>query len=458
MISYDPRFGREYVYHHSSDEEMEVFFRPSFDLHTIREASIEELEALSDTSIESSASLKDQERSLEDDHKESNIENPPAVPIPRARKINQMNQRKPVYHEELVILSGFLENDQSEIKQNSTICNEEITGNSTTAIFNDGKRAPNDGELPDVVKGTESPEPLEILTEDDFWSDDELEEAFKHKIPTEDFEYSGQNRAVQFQGPEQHNDQNEETIEKQQLSVRKMDWSVQKQEKFIDDDKSILKKQKDIKTEPEMNTNKYEPLKHSIEQKEVNKVQDKHNNISKPICEEEEMESKKSPNKDQFVEKKSKMTPKVQENPQTVLEVESSVQKEDISVQHNPQVFMNPIEAHHHAKIRDIMLQATDNFKHVIQPHEEEENQTVPKTLKSIPIENEELEDFRRGTRQRSTIRRKKRVEQTESLRRIRQPSNAKNPGRKITFIDIKTWEERNKERSLENIVLCYSF
>ena len=430
---------------------MEVFFRPSFDLHTIREASIEELEALSDTSIESSASLKDQERSLDVFHKDSNIENPPAVPIPRARKINQMNQGKPVYHEELVILPGFLENDQSEIKHNSTISNEEITGNSTTAIFNDGKRAPNDAELPDVVKGTESPEPLEILTEDDFWSDDELEEAFKHKIPNEDFEYFGQNRAVQFQGPEQHNDQNEEMIEKQKLSV-------QKQEKGIDNDKSIVQKQKDIKTEPEMNTNKYEPQNHIIEQSEVNKVQDKHNNISKPICEVEEMESNKSPNKDQFVEKKSKMTPKVQENPQTVLEVESSVQKEDIFVQHSSQAFINPIEAHHHAKIRDIMLQATDNFKHVIQPHEVEENQTVPKTLKSIPIENEELEDFRRGTRQRSTIRRKKRVEQTESLRRIRKPSNAKNPGRKNAFIDIKTWEERNKERSLDNIVLCYSF
>ena len=430
---------------------MEVFFRPSFDLHTIREASIEELEALSDTSIESSASLKDQERSLDVFHKDSNIENPPAVPIPRARKINQMNQGKPVYHEELVILPGFLENDQSEIKHNSTISNEEITGNSTTAIFNDGKRAPNDAELPDVVKGTESPEPLEILTEDDFWSDDELEEAFKHKIPNEDFEYFGQNRAVQFQGPEQHNDQNEEMIEKQKLSV-------QKQEKGIDNDKSIVQKQKDIKTEPEMNTNKYEPQNHIIEQNEVNKVQDKHNNISKPICEVEEMESNKSPNKDQFVEKKSKMIPKVQENLQTVLEVESSVQKEDIFVQHSNQAFINPIEAHHHAKIRDIMLQATDNFKHVIQPHEVEENQTVPKTLKSIPIENEELEDFRRGTRQRSTIRRKKRVEQTESLRRIRKPSNAKNPGRKNAFIDIKTWEERNKERSLDNIVLCYSF
>ena len=430
---------------------MEVFFRPSFDLHTIREASIEELEALSDTSIESSASLKDQERSLDVFHKDSNIENPPAVPIPRARKINQMNQGKPVYHEELVILPGFLENDQSEIKHNSTISNEEITGNSTTAIFNDGKRAPNDAELPDVVKGTESPEPLEILTEDDFWSDDELEEAFKHKIPNEDFEYFGQNRAVQFQGPEQHNDQNEEMIEKQKLSV-------QKQEKGIDNDKSIVQKQKDIKTEPEMNTNKYEPQNHIIEQSEVNKVQDKHNNISKPICELEEMESNKSPNKDQFVEKKSKMTPKVQENLQTVLEVESSVQKEDIFVQHSNQAFINPIEAHHHAKIRDIMLQATDNFKHVIQPHEVEENQTVPKTLKSIPIENDELEDFRRGTRQRSTIRRKKRVEQTESLRRIRKPSNAKNPGRKNAFIDIKTWEERNKERSLDNIVLCYSF
>ena len=435
---------------------MEVFFRPSFDLHTIREASIEELEALSDTSIESSVSSKDQERSLEDDHKGSNTKNPTAVPIPRARKINQMNQEKPVYHEELVILSGILENDQSEINQHSIISNEEITGNSTTVILNESKKAPNDGELPDVVKGTETPEPLEILNEDDFWSDDELEEAFKHKIPNENFENSEQNRAVQFQGPEKHNDQNEKIIEKQQLSLQKLDWSVHKQETVKDEKKSNFHEQKDVKTEPEMITNMYEALEHNIEQNKVDKVQD--NAISKPICEVEEMESNKSPSKDEFVEKLCKMKPKIQENPQAVLEVKSAVQKEDFFVQQSNQAYINPLEAHHNAKIRDIIFQASDNFKHVIKPHEEEKNQTVPKTLKSIPIENEELEDFRRGTRQRSTIRRKKRVEQTESLRRIRKPSNAKNPGRKNAFIDIKTWEERNKERSLDNIVLCYNF